>query len=86
MPEGEYIYWIKAICGVITGVISGFFLTDLIRGLMLSAAVYILLYYAVRLRWPRVRARKALTSGIGAYFFLWLLFWILLYSLIFWSP
>lgn len=86
MAEGERIYWIKAICGVIAGVISGLYLTDLIRGLTLSTAIYVLLYYTVRLKWPSVRPRKALTTGIGAYFFLWLLLWILLYSLVFWSP
>lgn len=88
------IYWIRAILGLVIGVLCGVYvysmasveLTNfysLLTGLSFAILFYIATYYIVKFKYfARVeKSSKLLTQGIGIYFFAWLVSWTLLTTL-----
>jgi len=88
------IYWIRAILGLIIGILCGIYVYStaaaelknyytLLTGLSFAILFYIATYYVVKYRFfTRVeKASKLLTQGIGIYFFAWLVSWTLLTTL-----
>jgi len=59
-------------------------LTKLMNGLSIALITYIVSYYIIKRKFMLKveKPQKLLTMGIGVYFLAWLLFWILLYTLI----
>jgi hypothetical protein len=72
--------------GIETGVISkeGFPLNTFFNSLSIALIVYIISYYIMKgkLIHKVEKPQKIATTGIGIYFTSWLVFWILLYTII----
>jgi len=73
--------------GLATGTIStsDFPTTTLLNGISLALITYIISYYFVIKRKFMLtvdKPQKLFTMGIGIYFISWLVFWILLYTII----
>ena len=69
--------------GTITKIPSGF--TTLLNGISLALITYILSYYGVikpKFTLAVEKPQKLFTTGIGIYFIAWLVFWVLLYTII----
>jgi hypothetical protein len=58
--------------------------TKLMNGISLSIITYLVSYYVIKLGFTHKveKPRKLFTTGIGIYFLTWIVFWILLYTLI----
>ncbi|MFQ6084814.1 MAG: hypothetical protein ACE5OY_00860 [Candidatus Bathyarchaeia archaeon] len=81
MKPLDLIYWLRAASGVLVGLFCGLFFSGS-RGFLFGVAFYPFTYYVARLKWPRIKPRRVLLAGIGAYFFMWLLVWTLLHTLL----
>jgi hypothetical protein len=97
MKPLEALYWLRFVLGIVAaiicigyGVATNTVRTDLfnfnifINGLAFAIIVYIISYYMIK---PRLllkveKPQKILMTGIGIYFLSWLVFWILLYTII----
>lgn len=97
MKPLEMLYWMRFVLGIAAALICiGYGLaTNTVRldlygfnvfmnGFALAIIVYILSYYLIK---PRLllkvdKPQKILTAGIGIYFLSWLVFWVLLYTII----
>jgi hypothetical protein len=68
----------------ITNDVSKFSLTMLLNGISVSLVVYLLSYYVIKAIFiTKVeKPQKLFTMGIGIYFLAWMVFWILLYTII----
>ncbi|MEM3640341.1 MAG: hypothetical protein QXH37_00215 [Candidatus Bathyarchaeia archaeon] len=97
MKPLEIIYWLRFTLGIIAalvcvgfGLLTGTIRDDLFTfsaftdGLLLAVSVYFISYYIIKWRFlPKVeKPQKILTTGIGAYILSWLVFWILLYTIL----
>jgi hypothetical protein len=90
------LYWARLSLGIVAAVISTAItlilgergLNTFLNGLTIALLVYLVTYYIFKARfWTKVEKQsKIMTMGIGIYFFTWIVFWILLYSLILGSP
>lgn len=86
------IYWIRLILGLVAAIPSALLtlvrdelsFTTFMNGLTIALLVYIISYYILKTRFlTKVEKQsKIMTMGIGIYFFTWLVFWILIYSLL----
>jgi len=91
------IYWLKFALGIIAAFIcTGFGIatgtisrqtesyTKVLNGLSLAIITYLISYYITKLKFmPQLEKRsKLFTTGIGIYFLTWIVFWILLYTLV----
>jgi hypothetical protein len=58
--------------------------TKLMNGISLAIITYLVSYYVIKLRFAHKveKPTKLFSTGIGIYFLTWLVFWILLYTLI----
>jgi hypothetical protein len=58
--------------------------TKIMNGLSLATITYLISYYVIKFRFMHKveKPGKLLTAGIGIYFLTWIVFWILLYTLI----
>ena len=91
MKPLDILYWIRAILGAMSGAICTLvgltnpLYNDLLYGLSLALLVYMVTNYILRQIFiGRVeKASKVLTTGIGAYFLVWIVTWILLLSAIY---
>ncbi|MEM2911744.1 MAG: hypothetical protein QXM52_00380 [Candidatus Bathyarchaeia archaeon] len=96
MKPLEALYWSRFVLGIIAALICiGYGLATntisvvidfniFMRGLAFAIIIYIISYYLIK---PRLllkvdKPQKILFTGIGIYFLSWLVFWILLYTLI----
>ena len=97
MKPLEALYWLRFVLGIVAALVCmGYGLaTNTVRkdiftinifmnGLAFAIIVYIISYYLIK---PRLllkveKPQKILTTGIGIYFLSWLVFWILLYTII----
>lgn len=96
MKPLEVLYWLRFVLGIVAAIICiGFGLATntistvsdpnvFMRGLAFAIIVYLLSYYMIK---PRLllkvdKPQKILMTGIGIYFLSWLVFWILLYTII----
>jgi hypothetical protein len=95
MKPLEIIYWLRFILGVVAaltcigyGLATGTIHNDLFtfdtftNGLLLAMSIYLISYYIIKWRFlPKVeKPQKLLTTGIGMYVLSWLVFWILIYT------
>lgn len=90
MKTLSIIYWSRAGLGVVAALINVLFdlsmgveTSSFLRGLSSAMLLYILTYYVFkRLFMARVRKpSKVFTTGIGAYFVIWVAAWVLFYTL-----
>lgn len=96
MKPLEALYWSRFVLGIIAALLCvGYGLATntisvvsdfniFMRGLAFAIMIYIISYYLIK---PRLllkveKPQKILTTGIGIYFLSWLVFWILLYTII----
>ncbi len=96
MKPLEALYWSRFVLGIIAALLCvGYGLATntisvvsdfniFMRGLAFAIMIYIISYYLIK---PRLllkveKTQKILTTGIGIYFLSWLVFWILLYTII----
>ncbi|MGB9854351.1 MAG: hypothetical protein ACPLRY_06065 [Candidatus Bathyarchaeales archaeon] len=97
MKPLEALYWSRFVLGIVAALVCiGYGLatntvrTDIfninifMNGLAFAIIVYMISYYLIK---PRLllkveKSQKILTTGIGIYFLSWLVFWILLYTII----
>lgn len=85
------LYWIRVILGIVAGALSAIVATalpadsinSLIDCITVALIVYLISYYILR---PSFREKvekqsKIMTMGIGMYFFAWIAFFVLFYTL-----
>jgi hypothetical protein len=97
MTPIQKLYWLRLALGITAaficvgyasaaGVISNteFPLDTFFNSLSIALIVYIVSYYALKGRFASKveRSTKVATTGIGIYFMSWLVFWILLYTIV----
>lgn len=86
METLSIIYWSRVGLGVVAALMSLFLGVEdsiLLAGLSIAMAIYILTYYVFK-RWfiDKVETQsKLFTTGIGAYFIIWIVAWTLFYTL-----
>ncbi len=91
------IYWSRLVLAIIAGAIStvvavamgeaGF--SNFMNGLTIALLVYLITYYAVYkpLFGKKVEKQsKLMSQGIGVYFFMWLVSWIVFYTIAIGQP
>jgi len=91
MKPLEILYWTRACLGVVAGALSALFglfnplYNNLLGGLSLALLIYMFTNYFLRQIFigKAEKASKVLTTGIGAYFLLWIVTWILLFSAVY---
>ena len=90
------LYWLRVALGAIAGLISALFsayvyqatsITDytmLLNSITVALAVYVVTYYLLRIKLKSQieQQSKILTTAIGMYFFAWLSFFVLFYTVI----
>lgn len=96
MKPLEALYWLRFALGVVAALIcigyglatntirEEFNINVLMNGIAFAFIVYVLSYYMVK---PRLflkveKPKKILTTGLGIYILSWLVFWVLLYTII----
>jgi hypothetical protein len=97
MKPLEALYWLRFALGVVAALICvGYGLATntisaessninvLLNGISFAFIVYVLSYYAIK---PKLilkveKPQKIFTTGIGIYILSWLVFWVLLYTMI----
>jgi hypothetical protein len=88
MKPLSLLYLIRVILGILAGVVCAvynyffgfsFTISDLLRGLTIAIAFYLVTYYILKLFFlRRVEApKKIVSTGIGAYFITWIVIWSL---------
>jgi len=97
MTPLEKIYWLRLALGILTalictgyGLAAGIFSTEtftfniFMNSLSIALVVYLISYYILKSKFmPKVeKPQKIATTGIGIYFIAWLVFWVLLYTII----
>lgn len=97
MKTLEIIYWLKFalgitaafVCtgyGLATGTIvtEDFTYTTLLNGLSIALVIYLISYYVIKSKFSleTVKPQKIVTTGIGIYFISWIVFWVLLYTIV----
>jgi len=86
------IYWSRLGLGIVAASLSTALAllseelsyTTFINGLTIALAVYLIAYYILKAKFRNQveKQSKIMTMGIGIYFFTWLVFWILMYSIL----
>lgn len=63
-------------------------LTYFMNGLMIALAFYLISYYVTKPKFALkvAKPQKLVTTGIGIYFFGWIVFWVILYVIIAGAP
>jgi hypothetical protein len=85
------LYWIRVVLGVVAGALSAAIalylplndLSTLIDSFTIALLVYLVSYYPLRVVFTKKidKASKILSTGIIMYFFVWLPFFILFFTL-----
>lgn len=93
----EKIYWSRLGLGIVAALVStgygvatgrisssSFDFTIFFNSLALALVVYLLSYYVIKAKFITQVAKptKLMTTGIGMFFLAWLVFWVLLYTII----
>ena len=86
------IYWLRLVLGVIAASLSTLLavlsnelsVTTFINGITVALAVYLISYYILKAKFVAKveKQSKLMTQGIGIYFFTWLVFWVLMYTIL----
>lgn len=94
MKPLEALYWLRFALGIVAALICiGYAMATnivgdgprvLTTGIAFAFIVYMLSYYAIKpkLLWKVDKPQKIFTTGIGIYILSWLVFWVLLYTII----
>ncbi len=98
MKPLETVYWLRFALGFVAALVSIGYgavtntittkalpLSAFMNGMSLALIVYLISYYFIKFRFKNEvveKPRKLVTMGIGAYFLAWMLFWVLLYTII----
>jgi len=97
MKPSESLYWIRASLGIGIGALNALYdyfagvfssaeysLNDFLRGLSFALLFFIITYYVLKLRYVTQFEKKSklITTGIGIYFLLWIVVWVLFHSII----
>ena len=86
------IYWLRLVLGIIAAGISTALTllsdtlsyTTFVNGITTALAIYLVSYYILKAKFGTKveKQSKIMTQGIGIYFFTWLVFWILIYTIL----
>ncbi|MFA5572250.1 MAG: hypothetical protein GX799_02935 [Crenarchaeota archaeon] len=88
------LYWLRVTLGITAGLLSALLAasgiyqtadyTVLINSITVALAVYIVTYYLLKIPLKKKieQQSKILTTGIGIYFFSWIAFFVLFYTVI----
>jgi hypothetical protein len=86
------IYWIRLVLGIVAAGISTavtmlndeLSYTVFMNGITIALAIYLVSYYVIKAKFGTQLEKKSkiMTQGIGIYFFTWLVFWVLIYSIL----
>ena len=89
------IYWARIALGIVAaaigaglewirGIQSEFQISNLMNGLTIALLIYLVSYYVFKatFRAQVEKQSKIMTIGIGVYFFTWIVFWILFFSIL----
>ena len=92
MKPLQIIYWLRLGLGIFAALVcTGYAMVDtrftisvFMNGAVIAMLIYLMSYYLIKSKFINKveKPQKLLTMGIGIYFFSWLVFWILLYSII----
>ncbi len=92
MTPGVQLYWIRVVLGIVAGAITAFLallgsMTDistLVNSVTVALLIYFITYYILRAIYKDKveKQSKILSTGIGIYFFSWVMFFVLFYTLI----
>jgi len=84
------LYWIRVLLGIVAGAVSAVFASfmplydysTLINSITVALLVYFITYYILRAVFKSKieQQSKILSTGIGIYFFSWILFFVLFYT------
>ncbi len=102
MTPLEKIYWLRVALGIVAAFLSagygivvpgaitntGFPLETFMYGLSIALVFYLISFYFIKNKFilQVEKPQKLATTGIGLYFITWLVFWILLYTIIAGQP
>jgi purine-cytosine permease-like protein len=85
------LYWLRVVLGIVAGVITAiiapFFggsINALIDSITIALVIYLVSYYILKRSYGSKveKQSKILSTGIGMYFFSWLAFFILFYTIV----
>ncbi len=86
------IYWIRLVLGIVAAGISTavtmlndeLSYTVFMNGITIALVIYLVSYYVIKAKFGMQLEKKSkiMTQGIGIYFFTWLVFWVLIYSIL----
>ncbi len=87
------LYWIRVVLGIVAGAITAalaaFFgstsdITTLVNSITVALLIYFITYYILRSYYKEKieKQSKILSTAIGMYFFSWLSFFVLFYTII----
>jgi hypothetical protein len=97
MKTLEIIYWARLALGITAALIcTGYGVatntivkenptyTTLLNGLSIALVTYLISYYIIKSKFSLKveKPQKLLTTGIGIYFISWIVFWVLLYTIV----
>jgi glucan phosphoethanolaminetransferase (alkaline phosphatase superfamily) len=91
------IYWARLAIAIVAAAISTWVtlalgergVSTFLNGLTIALIVYLITYYLIIKNVFKDKVEKQsklMTQGIGIYFFTWLVFWILIYTIILGQP
>jgi hypothetical protein len=85
------IYWLRLVLGIVAGSVSTLLAllsdelsyTTFINGITVALAIHLVSYYILKAKFATKveKQSKIMTQGIGIYFLTWVVFWILIYSI-----
>ncbi len=86
------IYWLRLVLGIVAAGISTavtmlhdeLSYTVFMNGITIALAIYLVSYYVIKAKFALQveKQSKFMTQGIGIYFFTWLVFWVLIYTIL----
>ena len=97
MTPLEKIYWIRLALGIVAAFIcagygiatrdivpNNFVFNTFMNSLSIAFIVYLISYYILKSKFVLIveKPQKIARTGIGVYFISWLVFWVLLYTII----
>jgi hypothetical protein len=92
MTPVTQLYWIRVALGIVAAAVSAIFAsfqsitdyTTLINSITVALLVYFITYYIFRATYKTKieKQSKILSTGIGMYFFTWIAFFVLFYTIV----
>jgi hypothetical protein len=97
MKPLQTIYWLRLGLGVVSAILcavygwasgeispASFSYITLMNSVSIALAVYLVSYYVIKSKYLTVveKPTKLVSTGVGAYFLGWLVFWVLFYTVL----